>query len=40
LQPVLWALLMSWQMTRDRLARMVAPPVLAGLVGTLLWSTT
>lgn len=37
LQPVLWTLLMSCQMTRVRLAAMAAPPMLAGLLGTLLW---
>lgn len=39
LQPVLWTLLMSWQMTQARLAGMAAPPMLAGLLGTLLWGS-
>ncbi|SOB79812.1 hypothetical protein SAMN06297144_0744 [Sphingomonas guangdongensis] len=37
-QPLLWGVLMTWQMTRSGPAAMVAPPVLAALAGTLLWS--
>jgi len=38
LQPVAWGLLMTWQMTRSGPARMIAPPLAAALLGTLLWS--
>lgn len=38
LQPVAWGLLMTWQMTRSGPARMIAPPLGAALLGTLLWS--
>jgi hypothetical protein len=37
LQPMLWAVLMAWQMTRAGPARMVAPPAAAALLGTALW---
>lgn len=37
LQPILWAVLMAWQMTRAGPARMVAPPAAAALLGTALW---
>jgi len=38
LQPLLWALLMAWQMTRAGPARMIAPPVGATVLGTLFWT--
>lgn len=38
LQPLIWAGLMAWQMTRTGPARMVAAPVGAAALGTLLWS--
>lgn len=38
LQPVAWAGLMAWQMTRAGPARMIAAPAGAALAGTLLWS--
>lgn len=38
LQPLLWSLLMAWQMTRADARRMVAPPLAAALLGTALWS--
>lgn len=37
LQPILWALLIAWQMTRAGPARMVAPPAAAAVLGTVLW---
>lgn len=37
LQPILWALLIAWQMTRAGPARMVAPPAAAVVLGTVLW---
>lgn len=37
LQPVLWGVIMTIQMTRANAARMIAPPVVAGLFGTALW---
>ncbi|GAA0676572.1 Ca2+/Na+ antiporter [Sphingomonas insulae] len=37
LQPILWALLIAWQMTRASPARMVAPPAAAVVLGTVLW---
>lgn len=37
LQPVAWAALMSWQMSRAGPRRMVAPPAAAALLGTALW---
>lgn len=37
LQPLLWACLMAWQMTRANAARMIAPPASAAVLGTLLW---
>jgi hypothetical protein len=39
LSPVLWTLLLSWQMTQVRLIEMVIPLVMAGLLGTLLWGS-
>lgn len=36
-QPLAWAVLMSWQMTRPGPREMIVPPVLAAGVGTLLW---
>jgi hypothetical protein len=36
-QPVLWAALMAWQMTRSGPVAMVAPPALAAAAGTILW---
>lgn len=35
--PLAWMVLMSWQMTRPGPRQMIAPPLLAGMVGTLLW---
>lgn len=40
LQPVLWAVIMTVQMTRAGAARMIAPPVAAALIGTGLWSVS
>ncbi len=37
LQPIAWAALMSWQMTRADPSAMVLPPVAAALLGTVLW---
>ena len=37
LQPILWTVLMAWQMTRAGPARMVAPPAAAAVLGTALW---
>jgi hypothetical protein len=36
-QPLTWALLMSWQMTQRGPRDMVWPPLLAAVLGTLLW---
>lgn len=36
-QPIAWAVLMSWQMTRPGPRQMVPPPLFAALLGTLLW---
>lgn len=36
-QPVAWTVLMSWQMTRPGPLQMIAQPVVAALIGTLLW---
>lgn len=36
-QPLAWTVLMSWQMTRPGPREMVVPPVLAAVLGTLLW---
>jgi hypothetical protein len=38
LQPVLWGVLMAWQMTRATAMRMIAPPASAAILGTILWS--
>ena len=38
LQPVFWAGLMAIQMSRAGPLRMVAPPAIAALLGTMLWS--
>ncbi|MHA6723749.1 hypothetical protein [Sphingomonas sp. RS2018] len=38
LQPVLWGAIVVAQLTRANAARMIAPPAVAALVGTLLWS--
>lgn len=40
LQPILWAIVMAIQMTRANAARMIAPPIAAALIGTLLWSAS
>lgn len=40
LQPLLWTILMSWQLTRSRLMDMAAPLILAGVIGTALWGAT
>ena len=37
LQPVLWGVIMTIQMTRANAARMIAPPVVAAVLGTILW---
>ncbi len=37
LQPTLWGAMMSWQMTRDRPAAMIALPAAAAAIGTILW---
>lgn len=37
-QPMIWAALMSWQMTRADAWRMIPPPAIAACAGTLLWS--
>jgi len=36
-QPIVWAGLMAWQMTRADWTRMIAAPAVAALVGTALW---
>lgn len=36
-QPVAWAILMSWQMTRPGPRQMVVQPLVAAVMGTLLW---
>ncbi|MBX9896882.1 MAG: hypothetical protein K2Y17_03130 [Qipengyuania sp.] len=36
-QPLAWALLMSWQMTRPGPRDMASQPAIAALIGTLLW---
>lgn len=38
LQPLLWSILMAWQMTRAGAVRMIAPPAGAAALGTILWS--
>lgn len=38
LQPLLWAGLMAWQMTRAGPARMIVAPASAAVLGTLFWS--
>jgi Ca2+/Na+ antiporter len=40
LQPTLWGVLMTVQMTRANLARMIAPPAVAAVLGTMLWSAS
>lgn len=37
LQPLLWLVILTVQMTRARTAQMVAAPAIAALAGTLLW---
>lgn len=37
-QPILWSVLMSWQMTQSNAARMIIPPLVTALLGALLWS--
>lgn len=37
LQPTLWGVIMTVQMTRADARGMIAPPLVAGWVGTLLW---
>jgi hypothetical protein len=37
-QPVLWGVLMTWQMTRSGPGAMVVPPLLTAGAGTILWS--
>lgn len=36
-QPLLWSVLMAWQMTCAGPARMIAPPAAAAILGTMLW---
>lgn len=36
-QPVAWTALMSWQMTRTHPTQMIVQPLVAALLGTLLW---
>lgn len=36
-QPLAWAVLMSWQMTQSGPRAMIVPPLLASILGTLLW---
>lgn len=36
-QPLAWTVLMSWQMTRPGPRQMIAQPLMAALIGTLLW---
>lgn len=36
-QPVAWTVLMSWQMTRPGPREMIVQPLVATLIGTLLW---
>lgn len=36
-QPLAWAVLMSWQMTQAGPRPMILPPLLAAILGTLLW---
>lgn len=38
LQPIVWAAIMTAQMTRATPTRMVAPPAIAALAGLFLWS--
>ena len=38
LAPVFWCSIMTWQMTRNGPCRMVAAPLFAALLGTLLWA--
>jgi hypothetical protein len=38
LQPIAWAVVMAIQLTRAGPARMIAPPLLTALLGTVLWS--
>ena len=40
LQPVLWGILMTIQMTRRDAGRMIAPPIVAAVLGTILWSVS
>lgn len=40
LQPVVWTVLITWQMLCASLSGMAAPPALAALLGLLLWSFT
>ena len=37
LQPLVWALLMAWQMCQAKPSAMVWPPAAVALLGTLLW---
>jgi len=37
LQPLIWSILMTWQMTRPGPARMIAPPAGVAVLGTMLW---
>lgn len=40
LQPLLWGVIMTVQMTRASPARMLAAPITAAVLGTLLWSAS
>lgn len=40
LQPILWTIVMAIQMTRADAARMIAPPIVTALLGTILWSAS
>lgn len=37
IQPLVWSVLMAWQMTQERPTRMIKPPLLVAAAGTLLW---
>ena len=40
LQPILWGVIMTVQMTRAGPRRMVAPPTVAAVAGTILWGAS
>ncbi|HEY8603561.1 hypothetical protein [Tsuneonella suprasediminis] len=37
LQPVIWTILMTWQMTLSNPVRMIGPPLIAAVLGALAW---